>query len=178
MVQYIAPSAREYAVLESHPPSRRNQRSTPTVRMALKPLGVGKTQAREWCFRALARSLGAHSSAHNTSMVEVFLLAVGEWASEQTEILAVGVVGSQARGAARPDSDVDFVMIVSDAGVFFASAEWINRFGHVCAFRDEDWGRLRSRRVHYTTAPEFRYVLQPGETISASNIPWSDRRCG
>ncbi len=90
-------------------------------------------------------------------MLEVFLRAVVEWASEHPGIVAVGLVGSQARGTARPDSDVDLIVIVSDRELFFASTEWINRFGHVYTFRDEDWGRLRSRRVHYMTGLEVEY---------------------
>lgn len=107
--------------------------------------------------RALPNLPDAHLSSHNAGMVEALLRAVAEWASEQPEIHAVGVVGSQARGTARPDSDVDLVMIVRNPAVFFASEEWINRFGRVRAFRDEDWGRLRSRGVHYTNGLEVEF---------------------
>lgn len=89
--------------------------------------------------------------------MEIFLRAVTEWASAHPAVLAAGLVGSHARGTARPDSDVDLILIVSDPPLFFASAEWINRFGPVRAFQDEDWGRLRSRRVHYATGLEVEF---------------------
>lgn len=89
--------------------------------------------------------------------METFLQAVTEWSSEHPGILAVGVVGSQARGTARADSDVDLILIVSDLGVFFANADWIHRFGNVLAFRDEDWGLLRSLRVDYLIGLEVEF---------------------
>src|SRR3974390_791536 len=90
-------------------------------------------------------------------MVETFLRAVSEWASEQPGILAAGVVGSQAGGTARADSDVDLILVVSDPGLSFVNADWINRFGSVRAFQDEDWGRLRSMRVYYLTGLEVEF---------------------
>lgn len=89
-------------------------------------------------------------------MTETFLSALAEWARE-SEMLAVAVVGSYASGAARADSDLDLVLLVANPERFFASADWIERFGEICSFRDEDWGRLRSRRVYYAGGLEVEF---------------------
>ena len=95
-------------------------------------------------------------------MIEALLSAVSVWASQHPEILAVGLAGSQARGTPRPDSDVDLILVVSAPGRFFATVEWIHRFGNVRAYQDEDWGRLRSRRVLYASGlkVEFGFVSE------------------
>ncbi len=90
-------------------------------------------------------------------MLEEFLKALVGWASERSDIFAVGLAGSHARSAARPDSDVDVVIVATDPGAFFSNAGWMERFGVVSAFQDEDWGRLRSRRVHYATGIEVEF---------------------
>lgn len=103
-------------------------------------------------------------------MVEAFLRAVSEWAAEHPSILAVGVVGSQARGTAKADSDVDLVVIVSDPETFFANADWTNRFGKVVAFRDEDWGGLRSLRVNYLSGLEVEFGFVSADWASIDPI--------
>lgn len=90
-------------------------------------------------------------------MVETFLRTVTDWASEEAAILAMGVVGSQARGTARADSDIDLILLVSDPEPFFKNVDWINRFGNVRAFQDEEWGRCRSMRVYYRTGLEAEF---------------------
>jgi hypothetical protein len=110
------------------------------------------------------------SSSHNLSIVEFCLQALGEWASEQPEILAVPLVGSQAKGIARLDSGMNLVLIVSDPTGFFAGAERMKHFGHVRAFRDEDWGPLRSRRIHYASGLPARSQSTPNH-FRGSVIP-------
>ena len=95
---------------------------------------------------------------------------LGEWASEQPEILAVPLVGSQAKGIARLDSGMNLVLIVSDPTGFFAGAERMKHFGHVRAFRDEDWGPLRSRRIHYASGLPARSQSTPNH-FRGSVIP-------
>jgi uncharacterized protein len=107
--------------------------------------------------------VGMHSSSHTERMIEPFLNALTEWAAEESDILAVAVVGSYARGAAKVDSDVDIVLVVADPGKYFLNVDWMKRFGDICSFRDEDWGRLRSRRVHYASGLEVDF----GFTVAA-----------
>jgi uncharacterized protein len=100
---------------------------------------------------------GNPSPLPHLGMVETFLRAVTEWAAEEPGIVAVGLVGSYARGAPKVGSDVDLILVVANPGLFFANTDWINRFGDVRLFRDEDWRRCRSMRVYYVRGLEVEF---------------------
>lgn len=103
-------------------------------------------------------------------MVETFLRAVCNWATEEREILAAGVVGSHASGTARADSDVDLILVVCDPARFFADPEWTHRFGEVHDFREEDWGRCRSMRVYYLNGLEVEFGFVVADWASADPV--------
>ena len=103
-------------------------------------------------------------------MTEAFLGEIAEWAARGSEMLAVAVVGSHARGAARADSDVDLVLLVANPERYFVSADWIKRFGGICSFRDEDWGRLRSGRVYYVSGLEVEFGLSDATWASTDPV--------
>lgn len=90
-------------------------------------------------------------------MIDALLSALANWAIENSDILAVGIVGSYARGATTADSDIDIVLVVVDPGRYFTTEDWMKRFGEVSSFQDEDWGRLRSRRVSYIGGLEVEF---------------------
>lgn len=87
-----------------------------------------------------------------------FLHAVATWVHNQEDILAVGLVGSWARGTARADSDVDLVLIVADPDTYMNTDAWVSLFGPVSAIHDERWGPLfRSKRLHYRDRREVEF---------------------
>lgn len=55
----------------------------------------------------------SESDGQVVAMIERFLSAVVQWASAQPDIVAVALVGSHARGTAKPTSDVDLVILTS-----------------------------------------------------------------
>jgi len=57
----------------------------------------------------------------NTS-IEEFLGAIADWASAQSDVQAVARVGSCARGAAGPDSDIDLVLPVANPQKYLSDA--------------------------------------------------------
>jgi uncharacterized protein len=79
--------------------------------------------------------------------------AVLQWAKAQPLILAVALVGSHARGTARPDSDIDLVVLTADPDFFRRTTEWIDavdwnsRGVSPVGWLDEDFGQLWSRRI-------------------------------
>jgi predicted nucleotidyltransferase len=88
-----------------------------------------------------------------------FFEAVKTWAANRADILAVGVVGSHARGTARSDSDVDLVIITQNPRPYMDDASWLNFFGQVIRTSDEDWGLLQSRRTFYADGLEVEFGI-------------------
>ena len=99
------------------------------------------------------------SSMGTTQVVSDFLDRVTDWAAHQPTIAAVALVGSHARGAARPDSDIDLVLVCEEPHAFLADTSWIHRFGEVRTCHMEDWGMVTSLRVHYRESVEVEFGL-------------------
>src|SRR4029079_14451425 len=84
--------------------------------------------------------------------VSTFIELFSSWARTQSDIEAVALVGSYARGAAVADSDVDLVILTADPDRFLRDRPWIAIFGKVARYQNEDYGRGTSVRVFYSTA--------------------------
>jgi len=95
--------------------------------------------------------------------VSEFLNSVTEWAQNQPSISGVALVGSHARGEARPDSDIDLVLLCADPQAFLSDASWIERFGDVETCQTEDWGMVTSVRVHYRDGLEVEFGMTTPE---------------
>jgi predicted nucleotidyltransferase len=87
----------------------------------------------------------------------IFIKHFTHWASTQAGILAVTLVGSHARNAARDDSDVDLVIITDDPRNYLTHTPWTAAFGSVAKQQIEDYGMLTSLRVWYEGGLEVEY---------------------
>ncbi len=95
--------------------------------------------------------------------IDRFLTELNEWAATQEEITGLLLVGSHARGQARPDSDVDVVILTRAPERSLEDASFIRRFGSAARVEEEDWGRVTSLRVWYDDGPEVEFSLtDPG----------------
>ena len=90
-------------------------------------------------------------------LVETFLREVSGWAQSRADILAVGLVGSQARGTAGPHSDVDLVILACDLQFCLKDTAWAALFGVLERQRAEDYGRVQSLRVWYRGGLEVEF---------------------
>jgi uncharacterized protein len=88
-----------------------------------------------------------------------FLDRVRDWAAHEPTIAAVALVGSHARGEARPDSDIDVVLLCEQPHAFLAHTSWIHPFGEVRTCHTADWGMVTSLRVHYRESLEVEFGL-------------------
>ena len=100
-----------------------------------------------------------------SSPVSDFLDWVTDWAAHQPTIAAVALVGSHARGAARPDSDIDLVLLCEEPYTFLAHTSWIHHFGAVERCHTEAWGVVTSLRVYYTEGFEVEFGM--------TNLAWA-----
>jgi predicted nucleotidyltransferase len=87
-------------------------------------------------------------------MLEELLERVLRWATDRADVRAIVLVGSHARGAARPDSDVDLVLLVERPDELVANTAWLSAFGRVERHAVEHWGRVVSLRCWYACGPE------------------------
>jgi uncharacterized protein len=89
--------------------------------------------------------------------IENLLVAVKRWAEDQPEIQGVLLVGSHARGTARPDSDVDLVILTDNPKRYLDSASFAEDWGAVSKWQVEDWGKVTALRVWYADGLEVEY---------------------
>jgi predicted nucleotidyltransferase len=54
----------------------------------------------------------------NADQMEFFFAKISAWASARPDIHAAALVGSHARGTAKPDSDIDIVLLVDDPNIY------------------------------------------------------------
>lgn len=87
------------------------------------------------------------------------LTSVAEWAADQSDVRAVALVGSHARGTARADSDVDLVLVVNDPGARLDNRTWVAHFGDATSVTHEDWGLVQSLRVTYADGSDVEFGL-------------------
>lgn len=83
------------------------------------------------------------------------ILAVQAWATTRPDVPGVALVGSQASETARPDSDVDLVLICDRPEDLTQDTAWPQTFGAPRRMAIEDWGCVTSVRVWYADGLEI-----------------------
>jgi hypothetical protein len=73
--------------------------------------------------------------------------AVGGWVARRPDVVAVALVGSWARGAAGPGSDVDLVVLTESPALYVAGEEWARELGAARVVLTRRWGVLVERRL-------------------------------
>jgi uncharacterized protein len=93
---------------------------------------------------------------------EWVMATITGWARTRNDIRGVALVGSHARGAARPDSDIDLVLLCEEPEVFRAP-EWITEINCLrsqvvrLGWKDEEYGAVWSRRVQLLPQVEIEF---------------------
>jgi predicted nucleotidyltransferase len=85
--------------------------------------------------------------------------SVTEWAESQAGIVAVGVVGSWARGNQHSDSDVDLVVLTPDKAAYTATDGWIEAAigQRAPVVRRTEWRALTERRLRLASGLEVEF---------------------
>ena len=95
------------------------------------------------------------------------------WAQGCDDIRAVALIGSHARGAARPDSDINLVLLARDPRKFFSDEAWLQAI---------DWQGIGVRPLYYQDvlygACTSRHVdLENGLEVEFGFVPLSWAHC-
>jgi predicted nucleotidyltransferase len=93
------------------------------------------------------------------SEIQPYLDDVLAWAAGQADIIAVALVGSYARNAAKDTSDIDLVLIVEDPQKYLSDTAWAGNFGEIAKQQLEDYGKVTSLRIWYANGREVEYGL-------------------
>ena len=101
-----------------------------------------------------------------------FVRRLTRWAFQEGVVEAVAVVGSYANGSARPDSDLDVIILTAAAPAFVSDTRWTRAFGHVTTIAIEHYAPVESVRVRYADHGEVEFGFAPptwadSETVDA-----------
>ena len=105
---------------------------------------------------------GWHASVPVMSL-ETFLDDATSWAEGREDVVAMALVGSHARGAARADSDIDLSLLCTSPVDLVRDRHWVHEFGDVESSAVEVYGVTRSLRVFYQDGREVEFgIADPG----------------
>jgi uncharacterized protein len=95
------------------------------------------------------------------------IAAVVAWSESRADIVGVALVGSHARNAARPDSDIDLMLLTDAAFIYRESTNWLTELRiPIAKWRDAGYGAVWSR--HITTESGNKLELSFG------NVSWGN----
>jgi len=109
-------------------------------------------------------------------MIDRLLAQLNQWASLQSQILAVALVGSHARhpthpkGTARADSDIDIMLICTEPTKYLTDTSWLSEFGEVKSAEQEDWGLVQSLRVCFVDGQEVEFGFTTQEWVNTNPV--------
>lgn len=89
--------------------------------------------------------------------LNTFLGKVAAWAAAQPDVVGVALVGSHARGAATPESDVDVMILTTNVEKYFQSEAWASLFGQFERAEVEHWGVVETLRCFYGDGLELEF---------------------
>ncbi len=98
------------------------------------------------------------------------------WAAHEQPIEGVMLVGSYAAGTARPDSDVDLILLAERPFDYIERREWLQPLGTVIRHVVEDYGNVRSVRVFFADVGEFEFGFASPNWASAEPIDSGTRQ--
>lgn len=89
-----------------------------------------------------------------------FFAAITRWSHQRRQLRGLLLVGSYARASARPDSDVDLVLLWDAPATYLADYAWVYSFGNpLQAPTLKDYGMVQSLRVFYESGLEVEFGL-------------------
>jgi len=96
--------------------------------------------------------------------VQTLIAGIAAWVSARPDLKALAVVGSWARGTARPDSDLDLVILATDLQRYRADQTWLGDLTlpkpyRVASWRSADYGTAWSCHVGLAPSAELEITF-------------------
>ena len=91
-----------------------------------------------------------------------------QWFREQNDVDGIAIVGSYARGAQKPDSDIDAVIFCREPEKYIYDQSWVKQFGDASEVSSETWGVVQTIRVFFNAGLEIEFNFS---TIAWADIP-------
>ena len=79
---------------------------------------------------------------------------------EQSDVDGIAIVGSYARGAQRPDSDIDAAVFCREPQQYINDHSWLKQFGEAKETTPEVWGPVQTIRAFFKDDME-RSAVRP-----------------
>ena len=101
------------------------------------------------------------------------LAPVAAWARSRSDILGLALVGSRAQGAARPDSDIDLILLVVEPASFRGDS-WLDEIpwedARAIGWHDADYGKAWSRHVRLERPFEIEFTFCRGSWAATNPV--------
>lgn len=91
---------------------------------------------------------------------------ITRWAQSRRDLIGLLLVGSYARGAAGPSSDIDLVLVLENLDPYVRDPSWASRLGRVKNQAWENWGLVQSLRAWYRDGAEVEFCLTTMQWIA------------
>jgi Streptomycin adenylyltransferase len=98
------------------------------------------------------------------------------WAQRRRDIRAVALVGSWARQAPRPGSDVDVILLTEKPCLYVDREDWIEQLGGVVLVTTRTWGVITERRFRLPSGHEVDLGVGLPSWASVSPVDGGTRR--
>ena len=97
------------------------------------------------------------------------------WAADRDDVLGLLLVGSCARNAARPDSDIDLVLLTGEI-TRYADNAWVNELNLGKLIRVQSWGPITERRFLTSTGLEVEINIGSPDWANVAPLDPGTRR--
>ncbi|MFZ0158532.1 MAG: nucleotidyltransferase domain-containing protein [Kineosporiaceae bacterium] len=109
--------------------------------------------------------------------VDAIVSRVRQLSTSRADVQAAVVVGSYAYGRPNKDSDIDFVLAVTDRTPWLSDEAWVSQVlgERLQPVREQDWGPLRERRFRTGSGFEVEFGLVTSQWFATPVDPGTAR---
>jgi hypothetical protein len=108
-------------------------------------------------------------SPERATEIEDVIHRVTRWASDRSDIAGLLLVGSCARDAARPGSDIDLILLTRDT-TRYSDLAWADELAIGEPIRTQSWGAITEQRFVTATGLEVEIGIGRPDWASAKPI--------